>query len=164
MIDINMTTNVPPACVYVVSQRYSIPQAVLYAIMKVEGGQVGKGHKNANGTRDWGPMQINDRWIKLIHRRYHYVTKKSIINDPCTNVDIGAWILYNLWNKDKSLWVAVGHYHSYNIAEGNRYRIKVYAWYKKILRYRHGYRTHNRIYNSKKRRVNHTKHVYLADE
>ena len=154
-----MTVPVPPACVYIVSQRYSIPEPVIYAILKVEGGKIGKGHKNTNGTVDWGPMQINDNWIKVIHRRYHYVTKKLIINDPCTNVDVGSWILYNLWTKDKSLWTAIGHYHSYKKTEGNKYRIKVYAWYKKILKYQNKYKYKN--IRSKQKRIH--KYKYLAN-
>ena len=115
--------------------------------------------KNTNGTVDWGPMQINDNWIKVIHRRYHYVTKKLIINDPCTNVDVGSWILYNLWTKDKSLWTAIGHYHSYKKTEGNKYRIKVYAWYKKILKYQNKYKYKN--IRSKQKRIH--KYKYLAN-
>lgn len=136
----------PAYCVNAAAERYNIPPAVLYAVIKTENGKAGYGNRNANGTIDWGPMQINGFWFvgkrSPARKAFPMVSANEIKTNPCTNVTIGAWILSELIEHDRSIWVAVGHYHSYRPAESRRYRHVVYRWYKRILadwRKRFGY-------------------------
>ena len=127
----------PSYCVNAAAERYGIPSAVLYAIIKTENGKAGYGSMNRNGTVDWGPMQINGKWFvssrSPVRRSFPHVSPYEIQTDPCVNVTVGAWILSGLLERDHSLWVAVGHYHSYRPREAKKYRRRVYFWYKRIL-------------------------------
>jgi len=122
---------VPAECVHLAAAKYNEPVAILYAIVKTEGGQVGTVHKNHDGSYDVGPMQINSRWFAVL-RRYQ-VTPHDLVRDPCLNVDTGGWILYREMRHTKNIWTAVGRYHSPNPREARRYVERVKRWYRRIL-------------------------------
>ena len=63
-------------------------------------------HWNANGSYDYGMMQINSSWKPLLGERWQY------ISDPEYNVLIGAWMLRRCMNKYGYSWDAVACYNT----------------------------------------------------
>lgn len=111
------------------SQSYGIPAEVLKAVAKTESGFNPKArNKNLNGTYDIGIMQINSGWLQKLEK---YGIDEQSLNDACTNIKVGAWILANNairlgWN-----WNAIGAYNvgcsKLDVKECDRRRNK-YAW------------------------------------
>lgn len=124
MIDLPPVVPVTEQCVAEAAARFDLPTTVLYSILKVEGGKVGKTNKNTNGTYDMGPMQINSIWLPTFSK---YLSKHEIINDGCKNVLAGAWILKaNIVRVHGDFWRGVGNYHSRTKGLNERYQWKVY--------------------------------------
>lgn len=76
-------------CIVRASAQYGIHTDVLFAILLVEGGTVGKDSKaNNNGTYDIGPFQINS-----MHRKELAsigVDEERLRNDGCVNAMVAA--------------------------------------------------------------------------
>jgi soluble lytic murein transglycosylase-like protein len=96
-------------CVLAASQHYSVPVAVLAAVMATEGGEVTKYSTNTNGTKDYGPMQINTVWLPQLQE--YGISEVALRDNGCVNVIAGAWILSSHLAKYPT-WEAVGSYHS----------------------------------------------------
>ncbi len=125
---------VPPACVHAAAERYDIPVEILYSVVVVEGGRPGMLKRNKNGSYDMGVMQINTKtWGPKL---YAYFPKKALIEDPCTSVYAGAYIIAKerAETKDGSIWRAVARYHSRNPKYQIPYLHKVRRIYTKIKR------------------------------
>lgn len=75
-------------------------------------------HWNTDGSYDYGLMQINSSWYKVIGPE-----RWMSLSDPCTNVKVGAWILADCMKRYGYTWEAVGCYN----AKSPGKRIK-YAW------------------------------------
>ena len=102
-------------CILSASQRYKVNTEILNAIVLTEGTRPGQVLKNTNGSTDMSVMGINSIHLKSL---VEYNIDKSILLDhPCVNVMIGAWLmkqkLVEVNNNDPSqLWKAIGNYHS----------------------------------------------------
>ncbi len=123
-------SKVMAACLMLASQTYQVPPAVMVGIWQVEGGQVGQAVANTNGTYDLGPMQINTIWIPELSQKWgvsEETAKSWIMNDPCTNMGVSAWILRSHYNETGSLATAIQYYHSRTPKYGYAYRKKVIA-------------------------------------
>jgi soluble lytic murein transglycosylase-like protein len=66
-------------------------------------------HKNANGSTDYGLMQINSIHLPVLAQ---YGISTGTLMEPCKNVYIAAWHLRQMMNKYGNSWQAVGAYHS----------------------------------------------------
>ncbi len=102
--------------------RYNVPIDLLYSIARVESGNkynVVSG-KNRNGTYDIGLMQINSSHLPRL-RRYG-ITEKDLLQDPCLNLHVGAWILADAIERHGYNWVAIGAYNA-----GSHDKRKIYA-------------------------------------
>ena len=66
-------------------------------------------HKNANGSTDYGLMQINSVHLPTLAQ---YGISTNTLMEPCKNVYIAAWHLRQQMNKYGNTWQAVGAYHS----------------------------------------------------
>jgi soluble lytic murein transglycosylase-like protein len=66
-------------------------------------------HKNANGSTDYGLMQINSVHLPVLAQ---YGISTETLMQPCKNVYIAAWHLRQKMNKYGNTWEAVGAYHS----------------------------------------------------
>jgi soluble lytic murein transglycosylase-like protein len=121
--------NVLAACFLIAAQTYSIPPAVLLGVYQVEGGKIGQAvGPNDNGTYDLGPMQINTSWLPLLSSEWNVskATAKSwILDDPCTNVGVAAWILRRNLNETGDLALSIANYHSRTPHIGTPYKRKV---------------------------------------
>lgn len=113
-------------CFEEAGREYDIAPLLLWSIAKNESGfnprAVGR---NANGTYDYGVMQINSSWAPVLGPK-----RWNALADPCTNVRTGAWILRQCIDRYGYGWKAVGCYNS----RTPRYRDRYAARIEKIIR------------------------------
>lgn len=77
-------------------------------------------HTNKDGTKDFGLMQINERWMP--HLRQFGISREGLM-EPCQNIHVSAYILRSLFNRYGENWSAVGHYNA-----GHPIKAAKYAW------------------------------------
>lgn len=98
-------------CWAAAAHRYDLPVELLYAI-----GQVESSHKvaavgvNKDGSRDLGVMQINSRWLPTLNR--YGITEGDLLTKPCTNIQVGAWILAQEVSRTGYTWYSIGAYNA----------------------------------------------------
>lgn len=117
-------------CWAAASIRYDLPVDLLYAI-----GQVESSHKphaigvNKNGTRDIGIMQINSSWLPVL--KDFGIAEQQLL-EPCTNIQVGAWILSQEVQRFGYTWQAIGAYNAGPITSqtSERARIRKLAIYR----------------------------------
>lgn len=95
--------------------RYGIDPWLLYSIAEHESGldPLVVNNKNRDKSRDVGLMQINSFWFPELEK---YGVSESNLFDPCTNIQVGAWILAQSIEIYGNTWRAVG---AYNAGTGN---------------------------------------------
>jgi soluble lytic murein transglycosylase-like protein len=81
-------------------------------------------HKNANGSVDYGEMQINSIHLPTLAQ---FGISKSTLMQPCKNVYIAAWHLRQKMDKYGNTWAAVGAYHSETPALRDHYASQIVA-------------------------------------
>lgn len=124
----SLPVDVPPvpACMVQAATDYSLPLRGLIAVWLTEGGRLGTESKNQNGTRDYGPMQINTAWVQRLQADFG-VTQAMLTHDFCWSVRAGAYILrYEINRAGGSFWDGVGHYHSHTPQYKYPYIARVY--------------------------------------
>jgi hypothetical protein len=106
------------ACIDAAAARYGHDPVKFRALLDVEGGRVGEtGPRNANGSHDLGPAQINDRvWVP------HFAeiaglpearVRSLLLWDGCLNVEAAAYILaLAVRRADGDVVRGYGYYHS----------------------------------------------------
>lgn len=113
-------------CFQSAADRYKVPLELLYAIAKVESDFNPKAiNRNTNGSSDHGLMQINSSWFPDLERRFG-IPRQRIINDACTNIYVGAWILANNFNSNGRIWDSVGAYNA-GFSDRTRWTRTVYV-------------------------------------
>ncbi len=65
---------------------------------------------NSDGSTDYGLCQINSWWLPKLEP--YGITKESLINDPCENALVSAWILAQNFESTSDGWEAVGAYNA----------------------------------------------------
>jgi hypothetical protein len=121
----------PPllACMLVVAELYGLPPRVLPAIHAVEGGWAGAVRGNANGSEDYGPMQVNSVWLGPLSRSTGLppeILRERLIGDECFNVAVaGAILRLHLDASGNDLMRAIGNYHSRTPARHQAYQERV---------------------------------------
>lgn len=91
--------------------RFNVPAKLLRAIAHHESRERdGIEHRNANGTIDYGRMQINSTHLAELSN--YGITKETLRDDACTNVSVGAWILSRNAAAIGWSWDAVGAYNA----------------------------------------------------
>ena len=86
---------------------YQISPRLLEAIAIVESNMDAQAvNRNPDGSYDYGLMQINSRWQKILGRRWQY------LSNACYNVMVGAWILRHCIDRYGYAWDAVACYHT----------------------------------------------------
>ena len=82
------------ACWEQAASRYGLSPQLLVAVARVESGlnpaAVNRSHLARTGSYDIGLMQINSRHLPLLAR---YGIKETQLQEPCTNIHVGAWLL-----------------------------------------------------------------------
>ena len=106
-----------PVCVHAcwndVAQRHGVPADLLYAVAKVESSldpkAVNRSHFHRTRSIDIGLMQINSRHLPKLAR---YGITEARLFEPCTNLDVGAWLLADLFARKGLSWDSVGAYNA----------------------------------------------------
>ena len=111
-------------CTVHAAQRFGLPPGALAGVLLNEGGRPGLWSRNANGSYDLGPAQINTLWLEKLRARG--ITPAMVANDGCLNVTVAAGILA-LYRQQAGgdLWTALGWYHSHIPLLARQYRIRM---------------------------------------
>jgi len=95
-------------CFEEAGNEYGVSPLLLWSIAQHESSMNPEAiGRNGNGTYDYGLMQINSRWAKVLGTK-HWMK----LGEPCINVRTGAWILAQCVRRHGYNWRAVGCYHS----------------------------------------------------
>jgi soluble lytic murein transglycosylase-like protein len=101
------------ACFHLQAARFGLDPQLLRSIASVESGMrahaENRTHLSRTGTRDIGLMQINSGWLPTLAR---YGIDQADLHEPCTNIEVGAWILRGLVSRLGDSWDAVGAYNA----------------------------------------------------
>lgn len=81
-------------------------------------------HVNADGSTDYGMMQINSIHLRTLAG---FGISRSMLMDPCVSVYVAAWHLRSKMTKYGNTWAAVGAYHSESPRENLVYRQQIGA-------------------------------------
>lgn len=120
-------------CVTETANTYNLPQLLLAAVIWHEHGAVGLEKTNKNGTKDYGPMQINTKWIQDLHNRNIPISLSDIRNNGCINIKVGAAKLrYHIDQNKGNVWEGIADYHSKTKYHGNVYQSKIAKAIEKI--------------------------------
>lgn len=112
-------------CARRAGQRYGVPVPVLSGIARVEGGKPGSVRTDANGTRDYGVMQVNEVWLKKL-KHHLRITRWELTQRVCPNVFAASYILAKYHSTYGDWWQAVEAYHAgYGLAAGVSYAERV---------------------------------------
>lgn len=111
--------------------RYRVDPLLLRAIARVESGmKPGAIGKNMSGkkllSRDFGLMQINERHIPQLRAMGILNSEQDLLDNPCLNVQIGAWVLAKHLQQCGVNWECLGSYNA-GFAKGNSPRRMLYA-------------------------------------
>lgn len=124
-----LINDVPVECINQAAIEYHVPAKLIISVLRTEGGHLGTASLNKNGTYDYGPMQINSRWLKQLAAYGYDAT--ALRDNPCLNVKVGAWILGKAIASGNTLWHGVGNYHSHTSIYNLTYQGQVshhYRW------------------------------------
>lgn len=118
-------------CLMAESHKQQVPPLILLSIFKTEGGTLGRASKNTNGSKDYGPMQINTINLKEIGQ---WVAPSHVRDNGCVNMGAAAYILRKCINRNEGdLWKGVGCYHSNTPHLSAAYQQRVYNNMQRIV-------------------------------
>jgi hypothetical protein len=116
------------ACMAMVAAFNHLPPTALPQIAAAEGGRIGTVHTNANGSVDYGIMQINSLWVPRLAASTGWTeaaVRVHLIYDGCFNIAAGGAILrMNLNEAHGNLGRALALYHSHKPALNQTYRTR----------------------------------------
>lgn len=124
-------------CWIAAGERYGVSPELLYTIARVESGLNPKaiGPLNSNGTRDYGIMQINEMHLPELAK--HGIRKEDLL-DPCTNINVGAWVLAGMVKRYGQTWESVGAYNAKSKEKRELYVGKVWKEWNRVYQERYG--------------------------
>lgn len=118
-------------CLMAESQKQQVAPLILLALFKTEGGTLGRASSNTNGSKDYGPMQINTINLKEIAQ---WVPPTDIRDNGCVNMGAAAYLLRKCINRHNGdLWKGVGCYHSNTPHLSAGYQQRVYNNLQRII-------------------------------
>jgi hypothetical protein len=109
-IDQGKTSPVTFVCLEDISRLFQVPLSMLLLVMDVEQGKVGKESRNRNGSKDYGPMQINSVWLPKLQRLG--ITEDLLRDHGCVNAAAAAWLLRSHLIETRDPLKAISVYHS----------------------------------------------------
>ena len=103
-------------------------EKTLWGLRDQEAGWVGAQVRNANGSHDLGPLQVNTWWvpkIAVLVGRSQVDVRAWLTSDPCFNAGAARWIFLSALRTTGDFWKAVGVYHSPTAWRQRRYALSV---------------------------------------
>lgn len=128
-------------CFQDAASTYSIDYRLLRAIAEVESGMnpraIGLNKRNGKVvSEDVGLMQINSSWFPVLYEKWG-ITREHLLNEPCQNIYVGAWILAKNISSNGVNWESVGAYNAgfkgANAPFRMKYAKKVYVRYLALI-------------------------------
>ncbi|EFU5825504.1 lytic transglycosylase [Shigella sonnei] len=119
--------------------RYQIDPRLLMAIAQQESGMnptVVNTNRNKSGkavSYDYGVMQVNSNHVPKLMGMGIIKSKDDLLNNPCLNVQIGAWILATHLQKCGVNWSCLGSYNA-GFSENDVQETKRLNYARKIYR------------------------------
>lgn len=104
---------------------------LIHALMGVEGG-CGRRHTNANGSIDYGCMQINSSTLLRLSRAGYRFDLATVQYNDCQNIMLGTWVLASEMKSSRDLWTAIGNYNSHTPTFNHEYQAKVWRKLQRI--------------------------------
>jgi soluble lytic murein transglycosylase-like protein len=93
--------------------RFGVAKELLYAVARTESGldaaATNRSHMQRTSSYDIGLMQINSRHLAKLASMG--ITEADL-RDACTNLQVGAWLLADLFDRHGVSWNAVGAYNA----------------------------------------------------
>lgn len=113
-------------CYQEAARAYGVDARLLVAISGQESGsRMSVVHPvNPNGTRDYCMMGINESWFPILNR--YGVSPASVLQDPCTCVMVGAWVLARCFRQVGVNWRGIGCYNAKSEDKRNAYAWKIW--------------------------------------
>lgn len=121
-------------CFAQMEAKYQLPKYILKTIAHVESNfnpRAVNRNRNSRGevvSEDIGVMQINTQHLSTLSR---YGIKKRDLWDPCTNIQVGAWILWDNIKRIGWNWNAIGAYNARSPHKRRIYVAKIAKAWKK---------------------------------
>ena len=115
-------------CLVQAAYYQKIPLPIILGLLKTEGGHVGGVSVNTNGSKDLGPIQINDRaWVPTLAKMHfggdQEAAYEALRDNGCYNVHVGAWIFHQYVDEaNGNLAEAVGLYNSHTPVHKQAYQ------------------------------------------
>jgi soluble lytic murein transglycosylase-like protein len=105
--------------------RYGVSEVLLQAIARAESAMNPTAlNRNADGTEDIGLMQIHSSLLPILAR--YGIDRQRLLDDPCVNVNIGAWVLADNIRRYGPTWKTVGAYNAMSSHKQQSYVSKVW--------------------------------------
>ena len=112
----------PPTsqCITAAAAHHRVNAALLWAVLRVESGPGMRAQisRNANGTVDIGPAQINSIHLPELSR--HGVLPHHL-SDLCVSAYVAAWKLAGLVASGGNTWNSIARYHSATPCHNEKY-------------------------------------------
>jgi hypothetical protein len=124
-------------CLVDAAREHTVPLAALIGILAAEGGKEGEARRNANGSWDLGPFQVNTCNLNELVAAGMGFTPEAIMLDGCVNARAAALLLRRELERSGNIWDAIGAYHSRTPQIRDAYIARVR---KHLARMRHGLR------------------------
>ncbi len=136
---ISLTTAAQAFCFNEAGAIYQIDPKLLKAIAQQESSLLAKAaniNRDQQGrvlSVDYGLMQVNSTHIAKLQKMGVIRDQQDLLNHPCLNVKIGAWILAQHLRKCGVNWACLGSYnagfHPRNEKKRLHYAQQIYAHY-----------------------------------
>lgn len=121
-------------CFDAAGARYQIDPRLLRAIAEQESGlkptaiNVNRDNNGKIVSHDYGIMQVNSKHIPVLVHMGVLSSKDDLLNNPCLNIQIGAWILAKHLQVCGVSWRCLGTYNAgFNDTEIQEQRRMKYA-------------------------------------
>jgi len=112
------------ACIHRAARGHGWLEKTLWGLRDQEAGWIGAAIRNANGSYDLGPLQINNWWVPrlaVLLERSPGDVSRWLRSDACFNAEAARWIFLSSLSGTHDYWKAVGLYHSPTPSRQSRY-------------------------------------------
>lgn len=93
------------------SKRYNVNIKLLQAHAIKESSLNPKAINRVGDCEAVGIMQIHCQWFPKLKEKYN-VTRDMLLDDPCLNINVGAWIIASNFAERGVSWDTVGGYYA----------------------------------------------------